>query len=481
MVERKLRMPHFLTGLSARLLVLTIFFVMLAEFLIYAPSIGRFRLVFLEDRITAAHLATLALEATPDNMISEALERKLLDHVGAHGVVLQRPKSKVLMLSGKMPPKIDAVFDLREETFFGLIADAFVTLSQNKNRVLRVRGPPPKDSGVIIEVVLDETPMRLQMYDYSKRIMALSIFISVITAALVYLSLQALMVWPMRRITASMVAFSEEPENPARVIGDSTRSDEVGIAQRELAAMQTGLRNALNQKARLATLGEAVTKINHDLRNILSTARLVSDRMVLSDDPQVKRSTPVLVKAIDRAVKLCTDSLNFTTVEPAVDARLFGLRDLVADVNASAVPAAEGASALVNNVDETLYAYADRDQLFRVLVNLVRNAVEAGADKVVVTAGNASVGGKDVTFIEIIDNGPGLPAVASENLFQPFVGSGHPGGTGLGLAIAREIMEAHGGTIELLATGAAGTTFRLALPAPPMAQGAHPAGPAAAA
>ncbi len=464
-------MPPLLTGLSARLLVLTIFFVMLAEFLIYAPSIGRFRLVFLQDRVTAAHLATLALEATPDNMISDALERKLLDHVGAHGVILQRPKSKVLMLSGKMPPKVDAVFDLRQETFFGLIADAFITLGQNKNRVLRVRGPPPKDSGVIVEVVLDETPMRLQMYDYSRRIMALSVFISVITAALVYLSLQALMVWPMRRITASMVAFRDEPENPARVIGDSTRSDEVGIAQRELAAMQTGLRNALKQKARLATLGEAVTKINHDLRNILATARLVSDRMILSDDPQVKSSTPVLVKAIDRAVKLCTDTLNFTTIEPALDSSLFGLRDLIVDVGASAVPAVEGTCALVNKVDETLNAYADRDQLFRVLVNLVRNAVEAGADKVVVTAVNDTAAGLDVTFIDIVDNGPGLPAVASEKLFQPFAGSGHPGGTGLGLAIAREIMQAHGGTIELMATGAAGTTFRLILPAPPEARG----------
>ena len=136
---------------------------------------------------------------------------------------------------------------------------------------------------------------------------------------------------------------------------------------------------------------------------------------------------------------------------------------------------------MVNNVDGNLRAYGDRDQLFRVLVNLVRNAVEAKADKVVVTAGMNSPGNQEATIIEVVDNGPGLPPVASEKLFQPFAGSGRPGGTGLGLAIAREIMEAHGGTIELLATGAAGTTFRLVLPVPAEAQDAHPAGPEVAA
>ncbi|MCH7795026.1 MAG: sensor histidine kinase, partial [Proteobacteria bacterium] len=78
MTGKKLSLPPLAESLSARLLLLTIAFVMLAEVLIYAPSIGRFRLVYLEERLAAAHLAILALEATPDQMIGEDLKRELL-------------------------------------------------------------------------------------------------------------------------------------------------------------------------------------------------------------------------------------------------------------------------------------------------------------------------------------------------------------------------------------------------------------------
>ena len=465
MAGGKLRLPLF-NSLSARLLVLTMFFVMLSEVLIYAPSIGRYRLVYLQDRIGAAHLAILALEATPDKMISDELEQELLTHVRAHAVVLQKPRAKVLMLSAKMPPMVDASFELGQGTFFGLIGQAFITLVQDENRVLRVRGPSPKDRSIIIEVVLDEGPMRMEMFDYSRRILALSIVISMMTAALVYLSLQLLLVWPMRRMTASMVAFREEPENPARVIAPSARSDEIGVAQRELGAMQMGLRAALKQKEKLAMLGEAVAKINHDLRNILSTARLVSDRLSRSEDPEVKRVTPTLLNAIDRAVTLCTQTLNFTRAEPEINRSRFDLAGLVDDIRGSVMPATEGdAVVLENEVAGDIELYADRDQLFRVLVNLGKNAVEAGAAKITIGTVTEEAGeGNGRTVIEVADDGPGIAEAAREKLFRPFVGSQRPGGTGLGLAIAREIMEAHGGDIELIETGPAGTIFRLDLP-----------------
>ncbi len=491
MAEYRLRLSPLLKSLSARLLVLTIFFVMLAEVLIYVPSIARFRHVYLQDRIGAAHLATLALEASPDHMISEELEGELLDHVQAHGVVLQKPKSKALMLSSKMPPEVDAYFDLREANFIGLIMEAFVTLAQDENRILRVRGLAPKDPDVIVEVVLDETPMRLQMYGYSQRILALSIVISLITAALVYFSLQWLMVAPMRRITASMVNFREKPEDPGQVIGASARSDEIGVAQRELATMQTGLRAALKQKHRLAALGEAVSKINHDLRNILATARLVSDRLKKSDDPEVKRTTPVLVSAIDRAVTLCTQTLDFTSAEPELRRSRFNLHVLADDVRDSVALISEdgGAArrpkalgrraALANEVPGDIEVYADRDQLFRVLDNLGKNAVEAGADRITLTAREEPAGeeGGGLTVIEVADNGPGLPEAARKHLFQPFTGSARPGGTGLGLAIAREIMRTHAGDIELVTTGETGTTFRLTLPAVREAEAGRKVGP----
>ena len=188
-------------GLSARLLLLTAFFVMLSEFLIYAPSISRFRHEYLNDHIARAHLATQTLEATPDAFVSRDVERALLFHAEAYGIVLRYPDQHVLMLSEDMPPKVDVMFDLRMSNYFAWIEDAFEALFQDENRIMRVVGPSPKEPDVLIEVVLDEAPMVRQMIWFSKRILQLSIAISLLTAVLVYFSLQWLMVRPIRGVT----------------------------------------------------------------------------------------------------------------------------------------------------------------------------------------------------------------------------------------------------------------------------------------
>jgi signal transduction histidine kinase len=471
------KLPALIHSLSARLLVLTIFFVMLAEVLIYAPSAGRFRLSYIEERLAAGHLAILALQATPDYMVSEELEAELLNHAAAYVVGLKRPDGVKLMLGQGPVPPIDASFDLAEGSFFPLIGEAFVTLAQSGNRVLRVVGPSPKHPQAIVEVVIDEAPMRAGLIDYSWRILGLSIVISIFTAALVYLSLQWLMVRPMRRMTQSMMAFRENPEDASRLIAASDRRDEIGLAQRELAEMQAGLRAALHQKTHLAALGAAVTKISHDLRNILATARLVSDRLGTSGDPEVQRTTPVLLAAIDRAVDLCSRTLDFTREgPPKLARRRFALGELVAEVGAALPSPMNGATVWRMVGGGGIVVDADRDQLFRVLQNLGQNAFEAGATQVEVTArqeDEAAAGGPIV--IEIADNGPGLAPRARDKLFQPFAGTGRAGGTGLGLAIARDLMRAHGGDIRLVSSTAEGTLFRLDLP--PAAAGRRADGP----
>ncbi len=462
MTGKKLSLPPLAQSLSARLLLLTIAFVMLAEVLIYAPSIGRFRLVYLEERLAAAHLAILALEATPDQMIGEDLKRELLDHVGAYSVGLTRPGAGKLMLMVTTPGPVDASYDLREASFFGLIGDAFMTLMDDGGRILRVVGVSPKDRKTLVEVVLEEAPLRRQMLGYSERILALSLVISLFTAALVYLSLHLLMVRPMRRITESMARFRDDPEDASRIIKPSARSDEVGVAQRELAEMQEGLRGALRQRARLAALGAGITKISHDLRNILATARLVSDRLVESEDPEVRRTAPTLLSAIDRAVNLCAQTLNFTSEgAPAVDLSRFDLGELVREVGASLPEQLNGQAAWHSLIEENFEVSADREQLHRVLSNLGQNAVQAGATKVEVAARRDD----DRFVIDVTDNGPGLSPRARAHLFKPFAGSSHPGGTGLGLAIARELMRAHGGDVQLERSTSEGTSFRLILPA----------------
>lgn len=465
MAETSPHRPGFLRSLSFRLLLLTIFFVMLAEFLIWAPSVARYRKVYLEENIVRGHLSMVALETMPEEPVAKALEQALLFHTNAYSIVLDRPERRSLMVSKEMPPKVDLVVDLRQGSFFGFIEDAFIALAQTRNRVVRVIGISPKDPTVTVEVLLDEAPMRAAMWDYSGRIFNLSIMISLFTAGLVYLSLQLLLVVPMRRITEGMARFRRAPEDSTRMITASARIDEVGIAERELAVMQKELRAALQQKTRLAALGAAVAKINHDLRNSLATAVLASDKLADIDDPEVKRVVPRLYKSIDRAVTLCSQTLNFVgDADVQLTLSRFPLKELVDEAGMAVRVIDDRGRGLEwrNEVAEGIALEADRSQLFRVLSNLGRNALEAGAGEVHVGAHRDG----HWIVIEVADDGPGLAPAARAKLFQPFAGSAKDGGTGLGLAIVRDITRAHGGDVALVETEGQGkgATFRLTLP-----------------
>jgi signal transduction histidine kinase len=455
-------------GLSARLLVLTIVFVMLSEVMIYVPSIARFRESFLTERIAAAHLASLTLKATSDYMVSKELTEELLAQSGLQSVIIKQPERRTLMLSLEMPTKVDASFDLREAGPIMLIIDAFDTLLAEDGRVIRVIDESAlhrPDS--FTEIILNEHQMRDAMITYSINILALSIVISIFTASLVFLSLHILMVRPMQRLTASMIRFRKAPADGRSLVTTTNRRDEIGAATAELNQMQGELRTALQQQAHLAALGAAVSKISHDLRNMLATAQLVSDGLSNSDDPTVKKLTPPLIASIDRAIELCARTLSFGRAEEqAPDRTVFPLAALVDDVcNFLGVSTGPGNEVRVlNEVAPTAEINADRDQLFRVLMNLTRNAVEAlgGTGNVWISSQSMGHG----VAIHIRDDGPGLAEKARAHLFQPFTGSAKAGGTGLGLAIARELVMGHGGDIYLVSSTPLGTEFRLEIPAP---------------
>jgi signal transduction histidine kinase len=440
---------------------------MVSEVMIFVPSVARFRMTYFENRLAAGHLATLALAASPDGRIDQPLTRLLLADVGAHGVIMHRANGMVFMLDSAVAPQPDVTFDLTKGNIPIWIQRSLETLFGGGNRVMRVLGPALTEPGATVEVLLDEAPLRREMWAFGMRILQLSIVISLITAALVYLSLQWLLVRPMRRITASMTLFREDPEDASRRIVPSGRRDEIGGAENELAMLQETVRQALGQRARLAALGTAVTKINHDLRAILATARLVSDGLADSPAPEVRRVAPRLFDAIDRAVALCTRTLDFSRegAPPFAPAR-FPLLPLILEL-APAVNAGSGASAgddlaVEPEMPPGLIVRADRDQLYRVLLNLAQNAVEAGARHLRFTA----VVRDGSIAIDVADDGHGLPPRARENLFRPFFGSARPGGSGLGLAIARELMRAQGGDLVLAQSTGSGTVFRLTLPAP---------------
>ncbi len=450
--------------MSARLLLLTVAFVMLAEVLIFAPSIGRYWESWLNERLASAHLAVLGLAATPNLVINPELEAELLSHVGAYSVSVRTASHGKLVLMAKSPPQaISQTVDLVNASAFKLIDYALQGLVSYDEQIIQVVGRSPEAPSSTVEIVIDDLPLKDDLRQFGLRIFLLSLVISIITASLVFLSLQLMLVRPMRRVTESMVAFQADPERSPVYRQAGRRSDEIGLAAHALEDMQEALRDALRQKTRLAALGTAVSKINHDLRNILTTARLVSDSMAESADPRVRRVTPTLIKSIDRAVDLCERTLTFARGgEMRLEPSRVVVADLVNEVG-SALPAVlSGEACWSATMPPDLVITADRDQLYRVLANLSQNAVDAGASELTVLVEAAPH--KAEWSITLADNGPGLPPRAQANLFQPFRGSARADGTGLGLAIAREIIEAHGGDIALLSSSAEGTVFQILLP-----------------
>jgi signal transduction histidine kinase len=459
------RRAGFFKTLSGRFLLLTAAFVMLAEVLIFLPSIARFRYDFLAERLKMAQIAALTQLAAED-MVSAELEVELLANAEVFNVVLRRDEVRQLVLSSPVPGPVDASYDLRTVTPAALIGDALAVLADAHPRIVRVIGNPVQEGGELIEITMDTRDLRAQMVDYGARILLLSALISVVTAFLLFLAVQRLLVVPIRRVVRAMQAYAEAPEDAGRVIAPTARVEELRVAEEALASMQRQLTGALRQKERLAQLGGAVAKISHDLRNILTSAQLFADRIEGSADPVVARAAPKLVGSIGRAVSLCEATLAFGKAEePPPQLRRLALRPLVEEVAEGEGLGEGGAVTCLIDVPASLMLRADGEQLYRVLSNLIRNArqaIEATGQPGTI---EVSAGEDDADWwIRVGDTGPGLPPRAREHLFAAFQGGARKGGTGLGLAIAAELVRGHGGRLELARSDAEGTEFVIRLP-----------------
>lgn len=450
--------------LSSRLLLLTVLTVMVIEVAIFVPSVARFRLEYLDEKIRMAELASLALLATPEGMLDPTLEAELLDRAGATGIALRQGGARALLLSAPAGRAIAATYDLRDNPVVMRLTEALADLVRAEPRMIRIVGETRGPMASVIEVTLDEAPLIAAMRAYGWRILQLSLIISLGTAALIWVLVQRLLVRPMGALTRNMARFREDPEDPSRVISPASRVAEIREAEQALAVTQTQVRDSLREKARLAALGEAVARIAHDLRNILSTTQLLADRLESSEDPAVRRVGPKLIGSLDRAIALCQSTLRFGRAEEAEPVpRRIALRAFVEEIGESVLP--EGPVAFVNAVPEDLVAEADADHLFRILSNLMRNAgqaIEAAALSGTVCV-RAEASGNSVN-IDVCDDGPGVPTSVLEHMFKPFRGSARKGGSGLGLAIAHDLAAAQGGRLSLVASTTEGTSFRLSLP-----------------
>lgn len=456
-------------SLSTKLLFLTILFVFVAEFVVLVPSIAKRRSDWFMMRFEEAYLASLALEGPREGAADETLVRQLFSTANILGVTINSDDMRMLILAPEINPHGSPNMlrvDLTRENKLDLIANAWGTYFSRGDNLIQATGEPQFATGETVDIIVSQKALRDDLYAYARNIFLLSLVISTLTAGLVYWSLNRMIVRPVKRLTENITAFDADPENALGILKPSGRKDEIGVAEDSLAAMEKSVRDLLGERRRLAALGAGISKISHDLRNILASAQLMSDRLAKSDDPSVRKLSPRLISALDRAIALSRDTLTFGRMEARLlNKSPFSLRDLVDEIFDDT--AAMGVAA-TNNAPEDLAVTADRTQLYRALFNLVRNAVDAmteiqGEERGAAITIDAYVD-KGAVAILIADNGPGLPEHAKADLFEPFKGSQKPGGSGLGVAIAAEIARAHGGALTLEKSGASGAVFRITLP-----------------
>lgn len=464
-------------SLSAKLLLLSIGCVLAAESFLLIPAVARQRLAWLSSRIENAYLVGLALESPEAEMISTTEADRLFRTADILGVMIDREGANILVSAPQVdfsnPPEMHYI-DLTQSNAANMVSDATASLFSSGDNWLRVVGEPAYAPGERVDIIISQAALRRDLWASARNILWLSLLILLFAGSLLYWALNQIIVRPVARLTRNMTAFQENPEDEARLIAPSARADEIGVAERGLHELETRIQGLLSQRRRLAALGAGVSKITHDLRNILASAQLMSDRLAKSEDPRVRKLAPRLIQSLDRAIALSRDALVYARMEPsALSKSEFALKALIEEVF-------EDAAAMHvdfrNEVPETLRVVADRHQLYRAIFNLVRNAVDALAPEepqegeaphaparrgdILVRASPA----RHVIRIEIVDNGPGVPEAARETMFEPFKGSTKSGGSGLGLAIAHEIMKAHQGDLKLSRTGADGAAFELLLP-----------------
>ena len=464
------RAREFVDSLAGRLLGLTALAVIAGEIFVFAPALAGFHEGWLRERINLAQIAALALEVTPDDdTVVQPLEYDLINS-GVQRVAIQREGERVLIMEAPDAPNNEqlVLYDYMRVSGWQRFRWAVDTFFAPPGRVLRVLSRPRFESGEFVEVVLTEAPLKDAVNRFAARFARVSMLILIAAGTLIYFTLSAAFVRPMSDLTEAIERFRAKPEDVTIAFPRSQRSDEIGRAQRAAADMAEQVRNSLRQNERLAALGAAVARIGHDLRNMLSTAQLVADRLAQSEDPAVRQLAPRLERTIDRAAGLAASTLKYGRADedPPVLQKV--------DVNEAAEEAS--AESLIGfadveykaDIERGLACVADPDHLHRILGNLIRNAGQAmkdheRRDKTLIVRA-ARVEGR--CEIDVIDHGPGVRDNLRDRLFEPFVSAApEAGGTGLGLAIARELTRAMGGELALIRTGAEGTTFRITLPA----------------
>ncbi|HUB12140.1 MAG TPA: HAMP domain-containing sensor histidine kinase [Acetobacteraceae bacterium] len=449
-------------SLSARLFRLTIVIVLAVEVLVFVPQLTHERLAWLQERMDDARIAALAASSDPDHAVAPTTAAELLRLSGTNWIRMAEPGHLPVTLGGPAPVIPDQTIVMRNEGWVMRTIHALRALADDRHEETRLLATLDTPPGTHIELVFRTHRETDALRQFAGDFVWVSLLTACLTGITVYAAVWLLMVRPMRRIIASITAFRLAPEHsrplePPRA--GKHANDEMTVAARELSALQGELRNALWRNARLSALGSAVARISHDLRGVLAPVLLTAERLQAHPDASVQRAADMLMRTADRATDLVRRTLDFAREGPPPLQLAPVALGLLVDEASTAARAPGRAFAVHNQVPPGLLVEADRNQFFRVLANLLRNAADAGARLARVSA-SAEQG--SVT-IDVADDGPGLPDSVRATLFHPFTRSTRHEGTGLGLAIARDLTLAHGGEIALASSGPEGTVFRLTL------------------
>lgn len=443
--------------LSQRLVWLTVATVLVAEALTFLPALAGARRNWLERHLRAGQIAAMSASVGP---VRTGVRTDLLDLAGVDAVLVQQDGQTFRLARPGLTPDSGTKIDLDSDTVPVALGGAIGGLFRGGDVRLSVQGPSLLEDGGKVTVLVRRRALDRYLAAVALRAGLISLAEALSVGLLLYAALSLLLVRPLRRLTESIAAFRADPERAATFDGSPHDADEIAVAGEELAAMQRELRAALWRNARLAALGTAVAKISHDLRGILSPALLTAERLQMSQEPSIKRAGDTLVRAVERATELVRRTVEFAREIPVSPRReRLALRHVVAEA-AEHTEFACPDLAIDNAVPEAVEIDAEQESIVRVLTNLLRNAGEARARHVRVSAEEDG----NLVALLVSDDGPGLPEHVRGALFRPFVSGGRPGSTGLGLAIVRDLVHAHGGEASLVATGESGTSFRLTLP-----------------
>ncbi|MCX8032436.1 MAG: ATP-binding protein [Thermoleophilia bacterium] len=222
---------------------------------------------------------------------------------------------------------------------------------------------------------------------------------------------------------------------------------------------------------KLASMGQMAAGVAHELNNPLSTILLYASilQRKLKDREDLSHDLKLLVEESQRCKKIIGDLLDFAR-QSRVRIERVNIRDLVGsavDAAACYLPSdPDHKIEIVVDVTPDLEADLDRDQMTQVLVNLIKNAIEAmeGTSGTIRVSAHPTSGGDRVRF-SVADQGAGIPEAARDKIFQPFFTTKSIGkGTGLGLPIAYGIVKMHNGNIWFDTEPGVGTTFYVEIP-----------------